>query len=405
MIRRRSVEAMPSRRRRWVAGAVATGAIVAAALALPGCLDMLFPYVEPIGPVTAYIADQGNHMVRRVACTGMMETVVGTGSSGDSGDGGPAIDAELRTPVGICATPTGALYIADPMSHRVRHVSATGTIITVAGNGSPGYSGDGGPAAAAQFNEPVTVALDTRGRLYIVDAGNFRIRRVDTDGTVTTVVGDGVAGDSGDGGLATAARFGGVGAVWVSRNGEIYFSDNVNHRVRFVDDAGVVHAVAGTGVAGDSGDGGPATAAQLNSPAGIWGSARGDLYIADMMNHRIRVVSSSGLIEAFAGTGTPGNSGDGGPALLAQFSLPAGVWGDPAAGLFVADQGNHHVRRVTWGGVVAPVAGTGSPGSGPDDPWPASLVALSGPIAVAVVPSDACRVPPPEGGILAPTGR
>jgi hypothetical protein len=218
-------------------------------------------------------------------------TIAGTGTAGYSGDGGPATSAQVDSPHGLATDGSGNLFIADILNHRIRKVDASGTITTVAGTGTVGFSGDGGPATDAQFRRPMDVAVDELGNLFIADILNHRIRKVDASGTITTVAGTGTAGYSGDGGPATNAQFDRPYSLDMDGSGNLFIADILNHRIRKVDASGTITTVAGTGTAGYSGDGGPATDAQLNVPAGVVVDWIGNLFIADSDNHRIRKTS------------------------------------------------------------------------------------------------------------------
>ena len=220
-------------------------------------------------------------------------TYAGNGIAGYAGDGGPATSAQLKPPEDVDVDSSGNIYIADTQNQRIRKVdAATGIIQTVAGTGSAGYNGDGGPATSAQLKAPSGVAIDSSGNIYIADTQNFRIRKVDAaTGIIQTVAGTGVAGYSGDGGPATSAQIKNPAVVAVDASGNIYIADTLNHRIRKVDAAtGIIQTVAGTGVAGYSGDGGPATSAQIKNPAVVAVDASGNIYIGDTDNHRIRKV-------------------------------------------------------------------------------------------------------------------
>src|SRR5437773_1742222 len=277
-----------------------------------------------------------------------------------SGDGGPATAARLLAPAGVALDPAGNLYIADTADHRIRKVTPGGTISTYAGSGNFGFSGDGGPATAAELNFPRDVALDPAGNLYIADHDNGRIRKVTSGGTISTYAGSGSRGLSGDGGPATAAQLYSPHGVALDTAGNLYIADS--NRIRKVTPGGTISTYAGTGTGPFSGDGGPATAAQLSSPAGVALDLTGNLYIADDGNCRIRKVTPGGTISTYAGGGggTPGFLGDGGPATAAYLNNPVGVTLDPAGNLYIADLGNARVRKVTPGGTISTYAGSGS---------------------------------------------
>ena len=208
----------------------------------------------------------------------------------------------LNSPSGVTVDGAGNLYIADTNNHRIRKVDTSGVITTVAGTGVSGYSGDDGLATAAQLNNPYGVTVDGAGNLYIADRSNHRIRKVDTSGVITTVAGTGAYGYSGDDGTAITAQLNFPYGVTIDSIGNLYIADSFNHRIRKVDTSGVITTVAGTGAQGNSGDGGAATAAQLNSPSNVTVDSAGNLYIADTNNHRIRKVDTSGVITTVSGT-------------------------------------------------------------------------------------------------------
>jgi fibronectin type III domain protein/NHL repeat-containing protein len=310
---------------------------------------------EPLGvavmPDGGYlIADAGNDRVRRVFPDGTIRTVAGTGNYGDSGDGGPATAANLKDPLGVAALPDGGFLIADGGAGRVRRVSATGTITTVAGNGTRGLSGDGGPATAAEIFDPNGVAVLPDGGFLIAD-GDYVVRRVFPDGTITTVAGTGVQGFSGDGGPATAAQLNLPYSVAVTPDGGFLIADSGNRRVRRVSPTGIITTVVGTGVQGSSGDGGAATAAQLNQPTGVATTPDGGYLIADFFGNRVRRVSPTGVITTVAGTGALAvfRNGDGGPATAANIDMPFGVASTPGGGFVFSEEGNAAVRFVDSG--------------------------------------------------------
>ena len=308
-----------------------------------------------------YVADSLNHVVRRVdTSTGIEIVVAGTGTWGFRGDGGPATSAQLNYPCGVAVDPAGNLFIADLDTNRIRRVDLAGTITTVAGTGWRGFSGDNGLATSAQLNDPVGVAVDAAGNLFIAETGNQRIRKVDTAGIITTIAGTGAAGFSGDGGPATSAQLSTPSGVAVDRTGNLFIADAWNNRIRTVDTTGTITTVAGTDSSGFSGDGGPATSAQLAYPVGVVVDPAGNLFIADIVNQRIREVDTASTITTVAGTGAGGFSGDGGLATGAQLSFPSGVAVDPAGSLFIADRGNNRIRTVDTAGTITTVAGSGT---------------------------------------------
>jgi trimeric autotransporter adhesin len=286
-----------------------------------------------------YIAD--DNRVREVS-GGIMTTVAGNGSYGFSGDGGPATEAQLLNPHGLAVDAAGNLYIADTMNLRIRKVSK-GIITTVAGDGTYGFGGDGGPATEAQLDLPYGIAVDAAGNLYIADEGNNRVRKV-SGGIMTTVAGTGADGFSGDGGPATAAQLNWPRAVAVDAAGNLYIADTESNRIREVSN-GVITTVAGNGTRDFGGDNGPATAAPLNWPDGISLDAAGNLYIADTFNSRVREVSK-GVITTVGGNGVLGYTGDNGPAESAELS-PDGVAVDAHGTLFVSDTDSHRIRALT----------------------------------------------------------
>ncbi|MFD9482635.1 RICIN domain-containing protein [Streptomyces sp. NPDC059991] len=319
-----------------------------------------------------------------------IRTVAGTGDAGFKGDDERAVSAQLNRPYGITVDSTGTVYFSDHENHRVRKITTDGKIRTVAGNGAAGFSGDGGPAVSAQLNGPREVAVDSAGTLYIADAENHRIRKVTADGKISTYAGTGTEGFSGDGGPATAAELRYPYGIAVDSTGTLYIADAENHRIRKVTGKGKISTVAGTGSPGFAGDGGPAVSAQLNGPYGVAVDGAGDLYITDAENHRVRKVSG-GEISTVAGTGTDGFGGDGGPAASAQLNFPLGVVVDSTGILYVSDHNNHRVRKITTDRKISTVAGTGTEGFGGDD-GPAASAQLNYPFGLAVDCVDALYI-------------
>jgi hypothetical protein len=312
--------------------------------------------VAPNGDV--YIADTDNHVIRKIAfATGIVTTVAGNGSPGASGDGGAATSARLKSPEDVFLAPNGDIYIADTGNHEIRKVTvATGIITTVVGNGSPGSNGDGGAATAARLNSPRGIVVAANGDYYIGDRSNNKVRKVTAlTGIITTYVGTGTAGYSGDGGLATLARLDRPQGIYLASNGDLYIADANNHVIRKVAGlTGLITTIAGTGTAGFSGDGGAATAARLNAPEAVHLNPTGELLIADTANDRIRKVSTTGIITTVAGTGVAGSAGDGGLATSAQLDTPRGLGISSTGVYYIGDRDNHKIRRVT--GALAVVA-------------------------------------------------
>jgi len=304
-----------------------------------------------------FIADQANRRIRKVSASGIITTVAGSGPGGEaagggfSGDDGPATSAQLSGPQSVIVDASGNLFIADTYNNRIRRVSVSGIITTVAGSGPRGFSGDGGPATAASLYYPSDVAVDSAGNLFIADFDNQRIRKVSASGIITTVAGNGTQGFSGDGGPATAASLYYPSGVAVDASGNLFIADSGNSRIRKVSASGIITTVAGSGPSGFSsgfsGDGGPATSASLGEPYHVAVDSAGNLFIADTGNSRIRKVSASGIITTVAGSGTDGFSGDGGPAASASLSEPCGVAVDASGNLFIADTYNNRIRRVS----------------------------------------------------------
>jgi hypothetical protein len=310
------------------------------------------------------VADQYGHVVRRVDSGGVISTFAGTGTQGYSGDGGAATAARLSQPTDVVMDGAGNLYIADYDNSRVRRVTPGGTISTFAGTGTFGYSGDGGPALLARLARPAGLAIDAAGNLYVADIGNHTVRRITPAGTITTVAGNGTGGSSGDGGPAASAQLYEPGDVALDGAGNLYIAEYSGHKVRKVSPAGTISRIAGTGSSGYSGDGGPATAAQMSAPIGLDVDSAGNIFVAEYGNHLIRKVDAGGTISRAAGTGASGFSGDGGPATLARLQTPSRVKLAPNGDFYISDFGNHRVRRVeALGSPAAPTLTGSSPAS------------------------------------------
>ncbi len=395
-----------------------------------------------------YIADTGNQVVRKVS-NGTISTYAGNGTGGFGGDGGGARGASFNGPEGVAVDAAGNLYIADTFNGRIRRVGADGTMATVAGVGSTGlYSGDGGPANSAAISLPTDVAVDGAGNQYIADFGNSRIRmvangiistvagradgapqidgeaavnarlegptgvtadrggtvyfveagigsgtglargdykvwKVSTAGVLTTLAGTGTPSDSGDGASPTAAQLNGPAGVAVAATGAVYISDTENHRVRAFAPGGTLSTLAGNGAAGFNGEIVTPGTAQLNRPVGVAADMAGNWYVADSANSRARKVQPGGNLFTIAGDGNASYYGDGGPATKGSVNQPEGVAVDPAGNLYIADTLDHAVRKVTPDGMIATLAGTGSPGYSGDG-GPANQARLNLPRGIAV---------------------
>ena len=403
------------------------GSPLAAALAYPR-------FVARDSKGNIYISDAENHRIRKVS-QGVITTFAGTGISGFSGDSGLARNAQLSYPVGLVFDSAGNLIIADGGNNRVRMVDTTGTITTIAGTGTAGFSGDGGPAILAEFNNPWGLALDTAGNLYVTDIFNQRVRKIDTSGTVNTVAGNGTAGYNGDGIPATSASLNSPRGIVLDSSGDLYIADAFNFRVRKVDTSGIISTFAGDGMQGFSGDGGPAIdanvgrprglilrgnqllianagqghiryvgfasgiinslagsfigydgdghaplASQFNAPTGMLLLNSGSLLVVDEINARVRTITSS-IVTTFAG----GYIGDNQPATLAAFAAPENLAFDLFGNYYVADAGGNRIRKVDPTGRITTVAGTGVSGY-TGDSGPATQAQLYTPFGVAADP-------------------
>ena len=316
-----------------------------------------FPFsidVDSAGNI--YTSDTNNSVIRKVDTNGIITTVAGNGDggSGSTGDGGPATEATIwGAATGVAVDSIGNIYIAEIHAHRIRKVDTNGIITTVAGNGQWSYSGDGGPATQAAIARPQGVAVDSMGNIYIADDGNYRVRKVDTNGIITTVAGNGQFGYSGDGGLATEAELTGLEDIYVDSTGNIYIPYSGNHSIRKVDTGGIITTVAGIGQFGYSGDGGPATEAMFRSPIDMTVDSIGNIYIADHENNRVRKVDTSGIITTVIGNGQWSYSGDGGPSTEAEISRAGGIAVDSIGDYYISDTYNHRIRKVSFPDVFA----------------------------------------------------
>ena len=292
---------------------------------------------------------------------GIITTVVGTGERGFTGDGGPAAEALMSEPFMCAFDAAGNMYVAEAMNHCIRRVdAATGVITTVAGTGTEGYSGDGGPATAATFNQPYSLQVDTNGDVYVVDRLNFVIRRIEAaTGTITTVAGTGEAAYGGDGRPAVEAKFREPNDCFLDGRGGLLVADVQDQRIRRVDLAtGIITTFAGNGAKERRGDGGPATAASILGARAVCMDGAGNTYIAEREGNGIRKVDADGVMSTLAGTGEFGYSGDGGPSVDATWGGPKAIRCDHAGNLLVVDTENHAIRRIDPAtGIVTTIAG------------------------------------------------
>lgn len=288
---------------------------------------------------------------------GNLHTIAGyIGTPGFSGDGGPASSAQLYAAWGVAVDDSGNVYIADTYNNRIRKVNTAGIINTIAGNDTASYGGDGGPAIIAKLNNPTDIALDHLGNIYFTDRQNHRVRKINTAGVISTVAGNGVWGYTGDGGPATTAQLFSPTGLTVDDTGNIYIADNSNCRIRKVNTAGIISTIAGTSTCGYSGDGIPAVSSNLSTPWDVAIDKNGNIFISDETNQRIRKINTSGIITTIAGTGFGAGticagcySGDGGPATSAKIRLPLGIIIDSTGNNIYYADGNDRVRRINFG--------------------------------------------------------
>jgi trimeric autotransporter adhesin len=304
-------------------------------------------YIALDGSGNLFIADQFNNRIRKLATDGTITTVAGTGTASFSGDGAAATSAAIHDPCGIVLDSSGNIYFSDTFNAVVRKITTSGIISTIAGTGTPSSTGDGGAATSATLNRPIGLALDSAGRLYIADTASSNIRMVAADGIISTVAGTGVVGSVGDGGPAASALLNRPQGVAFDAAGNLYIADTANHLIRKVTTDGNITTVAGNGKSGFSGDGGLATQASLWYPKGLLVDAAGNLLIADSFNSRIRVVAPNGIITTLAGSGLIGDQGDAGPALQARLRFPSSVALAPSGELYIADTQNSRIRLLT----------------------------------------------------------
>ncbi len=308
-----------------------------------------------------FVSDRGGGGSGRVVwllrTDGTARIVAGTGRRGTAPDGIPARRSDLGSPQSLCVDRTGRVYFADSYNHVILRIEEDGTLRRIAGIGRPGTGGDGGPATAAALNQPYDVRLDSAGSVYIADYGNHRIRKVTPDGLIHTVAGQGDAGYSGDGGPATAARLNGPYGLYADPKRGLLIADSHNHVIRMVDRRGHITTLAGTGQRGLAGDGGPALSAGFDTPQGLWVSASGSIYVGDEHNHAIRVIEPDGLVRRVAGTGAPGSSPDGTPADSGRLDDPENILLSSDGMVLFSEAGSGRVRYVGPDGRLGTIAG------------------------------------------------
>jgi len=311
-----------------------------------------------------YIADRENNVVRKVNRKGIITTIAGNGTAGFSGDGGPATKASLNLPSGLALDSKGNLYISDRSNNRIRMVNPEGIITTYAGNGKDGYGGDSGPALKARIDRPFGLAIDKKDNLYIADRRNNRVRKVTPSGIITTVAGDGGFFFMGDNGPAYRASIAGPTGVAVDDKGNLYIADRNNNRIRVVDNQGMIRTVAGTGHQDYNGDSELARDTNLYLPFGLALDAKGRPLVIDRSHYRIRRIDPlTGKVETLAGNGRKNFAGDGGPATGANLNFPHGIAVDKKGNIIFSDKGHNRIRKISPAGIIHTIAGNGIRGN------------------------------------------
>ena len=292
-----------------------------------------------------YIASYMNHCVRRVTTDGIINVFAGD-FLGSTDDGIAATEAQILFPVDVAIDASGNVYIVEYGNSKIRKVTTDGTIHTVAGSGVGGFSGDGSLATDAELKNPSGVVVDAAGNLYIMDRQNYRIRKVTTDGVIQTIAGNGGGGHTGDSGPAIDAEIGPATGIALDLVGNLYIASYHSNRIRKITTDGIINTIAGQQLGGYEGDGGPALDAKLDAPYALEVDADGNVYIASYANNCVRKITTDGIINTIAGTGVSGFSGDGGPAIEAQLSNVMGIAMDASGNVYVTDQGNKRIRKI-----------------------------------------------------------
>ncbi|UAY53234.1 NHL repeat-containing protein [Ferruginibacter albus] len=313
-----------------------------------------------------------------------ISTIAGTGVDDYSGDGSSATSATLFGPTGICTDTTGNIYIADNANHVIRKINTSGTITTIAGNNKPGYFGDNESATSAELNFPYRLCIDGIGNIYFSDQQNSVIRRIDANGIITTIAGNGTKGFSGDGGLATEAQLNDPLGIAIDSIGDLYIAEGYNQRIRKINTSGVITTIAGNGDRGYAGDGNAAIQAELNAPTGIAVDNSGNIYFTEELNNDVRKIDTSGIITTVAGNQTKGYSGDGSLATNAQLNAPLGISIDANNNLYITDASNFVVRKITTDGIITTIAGTGNQSNSLTGNGQAIQINLGSPNGIAV---------------------
>jgi len=327
----------------------------------------------PTGDI--YVNLNGEGAIRKISSSGVVTLVAGGNGTGEIPDGPVTGTGIFPNLTGLVVDATGNLYITEFSSCKVRKISTSGTISTIAGTGTPGFSGDGGAATAAQLNFPFGLAIDATGNIYVADMFNNRVRKISTGGIITTVAGSATSGSGGDGGAATSAQLNQPEGLAVDGSGNLYIADVNNNKIRKVTTGGIISTYAGTGIYGSTGDGGPATSATLSSPATVSFDGSGNLYIMDG-NTKVRKVTLGGTISTVAGNGTQGFSGDNGPATSAELQGAFGTLVDASGNLLICDESNQRIRKVTPGGTITTFAGNGGNYIGNNGPATSAVLTL-----------------------------
>jgi sugar lactone lactonase YvrE len=340
--------------------------------------------------------------VRRLSAEGKLTTAVAGRGVGFTRSGVLAVEAQAGWITGLAFGPAGDLYFIDHYNQQISRMDTSGVVQPVAGRER--FAGDGFSAYHAMLNAATGIATDAKGNIYVGGVWNRRIRNIDTTLAVSTFAGNGIFGDYGDGFPAEAASLGWTNQMVALHDGGLLFADYGNNRVRRVDAAGILTTIAGNGEAGNAGDGGPALLAQLNHPFGVAVGPSGNVYVSEVTGNRIRKITPDGTISTLAGNGTAGYSGDGGPAHDALLNAPRGLALDPNGNLFVADGGNLRIRRISADGTISTLAGNGKSGW-TGDGGPATSASINGPFGLALDPSGSLIFTTTAGGALTRGGK